>query len=92
MLCRCKGHEWPDNKQATDPYVAKIKPAGKTNEGIICGLCEKPGAIFLNTREYEEYKMGERLFAPRQADTLHIKLSDNPEKVHERNSAADTSW
>lgn len=90
MLCRCEEHEWPNGTKNT--YVAKIEPAGQTNESLICGRCDETGAIFLNTRDYEEYKRGKRQFTPIQAATLQIRLSDTPEEVHERNSAADSNW
>lgn len=82
MLCRCEDHEWPDGTSNT--YVAKVEPAGATNEAITCGRCETPGEIYLSDREYYEYEYkGKRLYTLKEANVLQIKLSDSPEEVKE---------
>jgi hypothetical protein len=106
MLCRCEDHEWPGER--TNTYVAKVEPAGSSNESIICGNCDQPGAIFLNRDEYYEYEFEDkRNYSPWKANTHQIRLSDTPAEVREsgtrsednppdsepdHNSAADTNW
>ena len=104
MLCRCEDHEWPDGQNRA--YVAKVKPAGGTNEAIICGRCETPGDIYLHDEEFYDYEYdGKRLYTLFGQDYLQINLRDSPEEVEESlardednppgpdiDSAAETDW
>lgn len=101
MLCRCETHGWPD--EGSYPYVAKVEPAGASNEAIICGRCETPGDIYLNVREYDDYEDdGKRLYTLEKENIIQFRVSDSPEEVRESpsydgddpvgDSAAETDW
>lgn len=45
-------------------YVDKVKPVGYPETALICGLmkCEKPGLVWLEKHELEDYQKGKRIF------------------------------
>lgn len=82
MRCRCDQHEWPDG--GGDDHVAKVAPAGASNEAVVCGRCTTPGALFLDVDEYYQYRYdARRLFALGDADAGRIRLADEPVEVRE---------
>lgn len=60
-LCRClKYHNWPKGKRRK--YVAYVIPVGYPNTSSICGLCDNPGVIWLESSEVTAYQNGQRIF------------------------------
>lgn len=45
-------------------YVGKVKPRGYPETAAICGIlkCEKPGMVWLEKHEFEEYEKGQKIF------------------------------
>jgi len=60
-LCRCiKTHGWPRGR-STD-YIGYVLPLEYPHSALICGRCDKVGAIWLNSDEVSSYKKGQRIF------------------------------
>lgn len=69
-LVRCRSHGKPKGKTrqyADTPY----EPVGYPSSGLICGLCQKPGLVWLETHEEHSYRDGERIF---QLPTGSVKI------------------
>ena len=60
-LVRCRSHGKPSGKvhQYSD---APYEPAGHPSSGLICGLCQEPGFVWLDADEENTYHDGERIF------------------------------
>ena len=79
-LCRClEMHAWPEGRSVA--YVAYVKPVGYPNTAAICGLCEKPGVIWLDRIELTEYQKGQRIF---EGPSKFAKLLADDRGVQER--------
>ena len=60
-LCRClEAHSWP--RGITTEYIGYVKPVGYPSTALVCGLCDNPGVIWLNTNEQRAYESGVRIF------------------------------
>ncbi len=61
-LVRCATCGVPKGRART--YVRYVNPVGYPDGGLICGIasCGRPGLIWLDEKEAEAYKKGERVF------------------------------
>jgi len=60
-LCRClENHAWPKGKKKE--YIAYVKPVGYPETSSICGRCDNPGVIWIESSEEIAYKNGQRIF------------------------------
>jgi hypothetical protein len=61
-IVRCEQHSPPTER--TRHYVGRIHPLGYPVTGVLCGLrdCDQPGLIWLEQREMDAYRAGERVF------------------------------
>ena len=60
-LSRClEKHKWPKGKKTR--YIGYVKPVGYPNTSLICGLCENPGVIWLDSSEERDYQNKQRIF------------------------------
>lgn len=88
MRCRCTQHGWPDG--TGEDYVAKVDPAGQSNDAVICGRCTTPGALYLTIDEYYQFRYDARRIYPFDGEgELRIKLSDDPVDVKESRARAE---
>ena len=65
-LVRCKqcGVQKPGSGQYTRHYVGSVQPVGYPNTALVCGrpTCDRPGIIWLESSEEQEYQSGQRVF------------------------------
>ena len=74
-LCRClELHSHPKGRTTT--YVAYVKPLGYPNTALICGLCNNPGVLWLDSSEVKAYLNGTRIFSGPNAFTK-MKADDS---------------
>jgi len=60
-LSRClEQHANP--KGRTNTYVGDVKPVGYPETAIVCGLCDRPGVMWLTDEEAQAYEKGCRIF------------------------------
>jgi hypothetical protein len=69
---RCGAPHIPKNQK----YFAYVHPMGYPNTALICGLCNKPGLIWLDDVEEQQYKQGQRIFSGPNNDFTQMK-ADN---------------
>jgi len=75
-LCRCKEHSPPEGRR--QDYIGFVLPVGYPDTALVCGLCEKPGVIWLTSEEIAGFKKGERIFA---GPNKFAKMRTNDEEV-----------
>jgi len=62
-ICRClEIHSWPKGRKGRE-YIAYLKPIGYPDTSLICGLCDNPGVIWIESTEANAYKDGQRIFS-----------------------------
>ena len=60
-LSRClEQHASPQGRSHT--YQAYVLPVGYPDTALVCGNCDRPGAIWLTPPEADAYTRGERVF------------------------------
>ena len=60
-LSRClERHANP--KGRANEYVGHVKSTGYPDTAIVCGLCDRPGVMWLTVEESEAYENGRRIF------------------------------
>jgi hypothetical protein len=60
-LCRCL-EERHRPKGRTNQYIGYVQPIGYPNTALICGRCDNPGVIWLDSTEEKAYHNGIRIF------------------------------
>lgn len=60
-LSRClEAHSPPQGR--SNVYQAYVLPLGYPDTALVCGNCDRPGAIWLTPEEARAYDSGERAF------------------------------
>ncbi len=61
-VVRCRDHGRPCPRIRS--YTHVVAPLGRENTALICGRtsCERPGEIWLEDNEWNEYQQGKRIF------------------------------
>jgi hypothetical protein len=74
-LCRClEEHSWPAGRRSN--YVSYVLPLGYPDTALVCGLCSRPGVIWLTQPEENAYQRGDRIFEGPNA-FCKMKASDS---------------
>jgi hypothetical protein len=74
-IVRCDRCGLNINRTKKQYYATPFKPVGYPDTAIICGIpgCDKPGLVWLETNQYNEYKKGNRIFdLPTNATKLKV--------------------
>ena len=75
-LVRCEqcGVKPAGRGQYKRTYVEHVRPVGHPQSGVVCGTptCRRPGLIWLEKSELEEYKQGGRIFKL-QTNTIKVQ-------------------
>jgi hypothetical protein len=82
-LARCEGCGQPVRR--TNRYVARVRPVGYPESGLVCGRagCEGTAFIWLNVFEANLYRSGRRVLEL-QNNVVKVRLQEGAEFLEER--------